>query len=262
MKVPSASAGGEQPVTRPLEWLATVRDHPKRPGGRSKCFEILTMLALRLDWSTGAGFASVRELADDARACERTVKSATGWARTNDLLLLTRRGHYVSPGRTVASEWRLTMPVDNPSQGATGRTLEKANVQVGASQRASGTHTSRPVTPRPVENTAASRRDRTAARSAAKGQVETITDPWIDAVAEEIIGETRANGDEAAVITNMIENGSHPLAVRNKISADRFGTRSERHSTAARCRHDAVIAADGSCCTRCDKEDQSARGRS
>jgi hypothetical protein len=111
------------------------------------------MLALRLDWETGVGFASVRQIGADAGACERTVKSATVWARTSELLVLTRRGHYVSPERTVASEWRLALP---QSQGAAGRTLEsqgardpRANGQIDPTQGASGTHTSRPRSSRP-----------------------------------------------------------------------------------------------------------------
>lgn len=98
-------------------WLTGIRDHPKRPPlGQSHA---LTMLALRMDWRTGCGFASTQGVSDDANVTARTVIRATVWAREFGYLVQTRRGHYVSPGRVIASEWRLTMP----SQGDTGDTL-------------------------------------------------------------------------------------------------------------------------------------------
>jgi hypothetical protein len=126
-------------------WLAAVRDHPQRPAAL-QC-HALTMLALRLDWATGRGFASVRDIAADASASDHTVKRATRWARSDaaGLLVLTRRGHRRGDGTPVASEWQLTVPVDNRSQGATGGTLRSqgANgaglkVPAAASQGATG----------------------------------------------------------------------------------------------------------------------------
>ena len=101
-------------------WLAAVRDHPHRPGPLQR--HVLTMLALRLDWSTGRGFASVRDIAADADASDHTVKRATGWARSDAVGLLhrTRRGHRLGNGTLVASEWQLVCP---PSQRATEGTL-------------------------------------------------------------------------------------------------------------------------------------------
>jgi hypothetical protein len=126
-------------------WLAAVRDHPDRPAALQR--HVLTMLALRLDWTTGSGFASVRDIAADADASDHTVKRATGWARSDKvgLLMRTRRGHRLGNGGAVASEWRLTLPADDQSLGATRGTLtsQGANgaglkVPTGASQSANG----------------------------------------------------------------------------------------------------------------------------
>jgi len=90
---------------RPLAWLAIVRDHPERPGPM-QC-HVLTMFALRLDWSTGQGFCSEAQLMADADASGRTVRRAMLWARSRELTVRTRRGHRLGNGRVVASEWRL-----------------------------------------------------------------------------------------------------------------------------------------------------------
>jgi hypothetical protein len=90
-------------------WLAAVRDHPERPPALQRL--ALTCLALRMDWTTGRGYASTGQLAADTDAEERTVRRATGWARDTGLLLRTRRGHRLGNGRVTASEWQLTQPV-------------------------------------------------------------------------------------------------------------------------------------------------------
>lgn len=95
-------------------WLMEVRDHPKRPPAMQR--HVLTMLALRMDWTTGSGFVSTFQLMADADASKITVWRATKWARDNDLLVQTRRGHRLGNGQVVASEWQL-------SQGFTGETL-------------------------------------------------------------------------------------------------------------------------------------------
>jgi hypothetical protein len=126
-------------------WLTAVRDHPDRPAALQR--HALTMLALRLDWATGRGFASMRDIAADADASDHTVKRATSWARSDKvgLLLCTRRGHRLGNGTTVASEWQLTMPEGDQSLGATGGTLTsqgangtRLKVPTGAPQGASG----------------------------------------------------------------------------------------------------------------------------
>jgi hypothetical protein len=102
-------------------WLVAIRDHPNRPPLTQR--HVLTCLALRLDWATGRGYASVKQLSADADASKVTVWRATTWAQISELLLRTRRGHYISAQTTIASEWQLISPVDNPAQGATGETL-------------------------------------------------------------------------------------------------------------------------------------------
>jgi hypothetical protein len=104
-------------------WLTAVRDHPERPAAH-QC-HVLTMLALRMDWKTGCGFASTGQLVADAEAAERTVRRATSWARRSALLLQTRRGHRLGNGQVAASEWQLTQPAtpdlltSQPANGAT-----------------------------------------------------------------------------------------------------------------------------------------------
>lgn len=135
-------------MTRPLEWMAAIRDHPARlPSGQRHA---LNMLALRMDWATGAGFASTGQIVADADMSERTVRRATKWARDAGLLLCTRRGHRTAPGVVVASEWRLSQP-------ATGDRLEtkptgqrgKANRPIGPSQPATTAPPSIPRSSRP-----------------------------------------------------------------------------------------------------------------
>lgn len=107
-----------------MTWMAAVRDHPDRPPAMQR--HVLNSLALRMDWSTGCGFASTGQLAADAGADERTIRRATKWGREHDMLVQSRRGHRVSSERVIASEWRLTVPGE--TQQDTGVRLEgKAN---------------------------------------------------------------------------------------------------------------------------------------
>lgn len=100
--------------------MAAVRDHPERPPALQR--HVLHSLALRLDWQTGCGFASGAQLAADADCEQRTVKRATSWARGAQLLVQTRRGHYVSAECKVSSEWRLCLPAEQ-TQGDSGDLL-------------------------------------------------------------------------------------------------------------------------------------------
>jgi hypothetical protein len=100
-------------------WLKAIRDHPERPS-TAQC-HVLTQLALRLDWRTGTGFASERQLAADAEVTGSTVRRATRWARDHGLLKEVARGHRLGDGRTRATEWALISTghqcaVDNDSQ--------------------------------------------------------------------------------------------------------------------------------------------------
>lgn len=103
-------------------WLTAIRDDPARPPA-AQC-HVLTMLALRMDWKTGRGFASMLQLGGDADASKATVKRSTKWARDTGYLIQTRRGHYISKERTAASEWQLT-------QGLTPEPLDKPRAQNG-----------------------------------------------------------------------------------------------------------------------------------
>ena len=114
-------------------WLIAIRDHPDRPPAMQR--HILTMLALRMNWTTGQGFAGIRDLMADADASKATVCRATRWARDSQLLLCTRRGHYVSAQTAIASEWQLTRPVDNPGQGLTREPLGQSQGLNGSNPR-------------------------------------------------------------------------------------------------------------------------------
>jgi hypothetical protein len=139
-------------VTRPLEWMAAVRDHPERPPALQR--HVLFSLALRMDWQTGCGFASGGQIAGDADCEERTVRRATGWARGAQLLVQTRRGHYISPERKVSSEWRLAIPQGQPDtadllEGKPTGQQTQPNRTGETSQPDSSTPPSRPRSSRP-----------------------------------------------------------------------------------------------------------------
>jgi hypothetical protein len=97
-------------------WLIAIRDHPGSPAIAQQL--VLERLALRVDWQTGRGFASVRQLAVDARSSEPTVRRATSWARNAELLTQTRRGHRLGNGQIAASEWQLTQPLTGDRLGS------------------------------------------------------------------------------------------------------------------------------------------------
>jgi hypothetical protein len=118
---------------------------------------VLLMLALRLDWATGTGYASTAQLCADTGASEITVRRALAWARKAGLLNRTRRGHRLGNGRAVASEWALALPsqpvtkkgLSQDSQPVTKAGLRNLNRSVEASQPVSPAPPSRPSTSRP-----------------------------------------------------------------------------------------------------------------
>lgn len=89
-------------------WQAAVRDHPDSPPA-GQC-HVLDRLALRLDWTTGTGYASSAELAADAKCSRDTVTRALWWARRHELLVRTKRGHALRNGKGMASQWLLALP--------------------------------------------------------------------------------------------------------------------------------------------------------
>ena len=130
-----AHRGGFAMIER---WLVAIRDHPNRPAP-AQCL-VLQMLALRMDWHTGRGYASVRQLGSDAGASERTVRRGISWARETGHLARTRRGHRVSSQLVIASEWQLTTPgyPQAESQPVTGDLLGKPTGQNGRPNRPIG----------------------------------------------------------------------------------------------------------------------------
>jgi hypothetical protein len=158
-------------VTRPVEWLLAVRDHPQRPPPAQRL--VLEAIALRLNWSSGTGFASVEQLMADADASRSTVIRALQWARGDGAKLLdqTRRGGRLGNGKIAASEWRLLAP----SQGVTRDTLrpasrgQKRDLKVSAetSQGVTGDTPSRPSPSRPSTSSLSRLRERAAEQTGA-----------------------------------------------------------------------------------------------
>lgn len=128
-------------------WLKAIRDHPERPSS-PQCW-VLAMLAERLSWRTGEGFASTAQLMADTGESERTVRRATRWARDAGLLKEVRRGHRLGDGRCRASEWALIGADSQPAHGDLLRVV--LNRSEEESQPATRDRPSLPVPPsRPV----------------------------------------------------------------------------------------------------------------
>ena len=91
---------------KPLEWMRAVRDSSEFTTAR---LAVLLSLALRMR-SDGAGYASQLQLADDAGVSESTARKALRQARDRGYLEQTRRGHRVTDGTALASEYLLKTP--------------------------------------------------------------------------------------------------------------------------------------------------------
>jgi hypothetical protein len=97
-------------VTSPLIWMRAVRDHVPKPPANSSRLLVMVCLALRMR-ADGAGFASQRQLADDATVSEATVRRHLQWGRETGFVERTRRGHRIDEKTVIASEYRLTQPL-------------------------------------------------------------------------------------------------------------------------------------------------------
>ena len=141
-------------------WLTAIRDHPDPlPDAQ---YRALVGLALRLDWRTGAGFASVAEVAMDARCHRTTAQHAMAWACERGLLERVKRGRHVGRGSSgKASDWRTRVPPQPVIRGrlpasqrrasATLRTLatsqpDPGNVAIEPWQRRAGATPSKSYT--------------------------------------------------------------------------------------------------------------------
>lgn len=91
-------------------WLGIVYGRLDKPPVRQR--DVLVMLAVGCEWGEGGAdrrVASIAVLASMTAAGERTVQRALQWARRADLLAVDRRGHQISPGKSVATTWRLVV---------------------------------------------------------------------------------------------------------------------------------------------------------
>jgi hypothetical protein len=141
--------------------MTAVRDHPERPS-LAQC-HVLDRLALRMDWQTGSGFASVSQLAADAGCAERNVRNAITWARNHDLLTRTRRGHRRGDGTAIASEWCLTLPVNDTFSTGTGMPVETISTGTNGHLNRHG-EPSQPARTAPPSRTSSSRTSSSARR--------------------------------------------------------------------------------------------------
>jgi hypothetical protein len=100
------------------QWLVALREYSA--GLDHAQHRALVSLALRLDWKTGEGYASIADLAADADCGPATVKRAITWARDRGLLERTARGHSIGRGSSAKASEYLTRI---PSQGITREPL-------------------------------------------------------------------------------------------------------------------------------------------
>ena len=100
----------------PLEWMRAVRDSDAFTAGT---LNVLLMLGLRMR-RDGTGFASQPQLAEDAGVSERTARRALREARDAGFVTQTRRGHRVTDGTTLASEYRLEIPTQPDTRDRLG----------------------------------------------------------------------------------------------------------------------------------------------
>lgn len=148
----------EQPgpvAGRLLEWMAAVRDHPDRPRPAQRY--VLCCLALRLDWKTGRGFASVTQLAGDAGCGASTVKRAIAWALGHRLLHRQTRGRHLWNGAATVSGWEPRLPsqqvrgdplTGSPQQVRGDPLTDRSTGQRRPTQQVrGGPHNRSPVTP-------------------------------------------------------------------------------------------------------------------
>lgn len=92
-----------QQAMQPLEWMRAIR----RAGLTRSQLAVLDSLALRMG-RDGTGFASHQQLADDTGVARTTVWGYLATAIELGWVRQTRRGHRVSKGTSVASEYVLS----------------------------------------------------------------------------------------------------------------------------------------------------------
>lgn len=214
-----------------------------------------------------------------------TVVQALSALRESGLLVRTRRGG--GRGSRLSDEYQLGVPEGMDSTAVLGkmvtaayesarpirkrrsyesdkptRKIERGQNESDLQAYESDLHAYESACPTPPtrdqpvdqpegKNTAAPRRERTADADA-PADFDPF-DPWREDIEQELINDLNADAAEVSIITGMLAAGAHPKAIRNKISADRFGPRSQRTRVAqVICRHGQPVAVDGSvACDQC-----------
>jgi hypothetical protein len=183
------------------------------------------------------------------------LSKAMAWLRDHGWLIAAECG------LGKRSYYRLTIPVDSlvdnppesspgggtsPDGGTSPSTGTTTSPDGGTTTSPDGGTTNVRTSGTSIENTAASRRDHAAGQRGRGATTRKGIDPaFIGDVAEELIGELKANAGEVSTITGMLERGEYPDTVRNTISAQRFGPRSQRQRSGRACPHNRPYAADG-----------------
>jgi hypothetical protein len=190
---------------RLLLWLTVIRDHPDRPPPEQR--HVLYCLVLRIDWTTGAGSASLVQLAADAGCGRSTVQRALGWAQKHDLLVRTQRGHRRGDGSVWASEWwphlpSEQFPTDLLTVASTGQN-GSLNRSMEPSQQVSG---ELPSVPRPSVPRPSSARARASAEAAVRAVLPDLTDDETKQITGTIIREHRPR-DPGAYIAALAASG-------------------------------------------------------
>jgi hypothetical protein len=232
-----------------------LRDERLTWGARGYLHELLSRPD---DWETNADAAAARarRMRPDRHEGRRVVRGyvaeleAVGYMRRERLR--AERGRWetvlhVADEPVFAAD---SAPADVPPGGTSAPPAETG---------VSPARTDVPPTDTPVSGTSIRRltneetkRENTASRDRGKPRRPAIAEEFISDVAEELAAETRADAAEYRRIGGMLENGAHPAAVRNAVSAGRFGPRAKRRSTAKRCEtHGMPVAVDGSCSGGC-----------
>jgi hypothetical protein len=89
-------------------WLGNVYGRPDLPPVRQR--DVLVMLAVRCaEDGPDRRIASIDSLSFLCATARSTVQRALRWAKRAGLLVVARRGHWVSPGVSVPTIWQLVV---------------------------------------------------------------------------------------------------------------------------------------------------------
>jgi hypothetical protein len=182
------------------QWLVALREHSSGRLDHAQ-YRALVSLALRLDWKSGKGFASIAEVAADADCGPATVKRAITWARGRGLLERTARGHSVGRGSSArASEYLTSIP----SQGITGEPLRAVSRDHGDGFKGSRMPF-QGITREPPSKSSTSKSSTSSVGARATGLLREVDATVTDEESAEVLNILRGQGarDPVAVLRSM-----------------------------------------------------------